>query len=53
MKIEKAFASENTPNTMALDNQPARDASIFSWTMILYLSAAVIVIVTFRRNTCV
>jgi hypothetical protein len=51
MTVEKAFASESIPNSMALDNQSAQDASIFSWTTIFYLSVAVIGNVAFRRNT--
>jgi hypothetical protein len=51
--VEKAFISESIPNSMALDNPSAQDASIFSWTTIFYLSVAVIGIVAFRRNTCI
>jgi hypothetical protein len=49
--VEKAFASEITPNTMVLDKQPTKDASIFSGMMILYLSLTVIGIVAFRSKT--
>ncbi|MEJ2659339.1 MAG: hypothetical protein P8Z73_01260 [Desulfobacteraceae bacterium] len=53
MSIEKAYASESAPNTLELHKQSVQDASILSWTTILYLGAAVIVIISIRRNTYV
>jgi hypothetical protein len=55
ISIEKAFAADSAiaPNTLKLHKQPAPEASIFSWTMILYLSVAVIIIISIRRNTYV
>ena len=50
--VEKAFADQSAPIAPVLLQQPARDASIFSWTTILYLTFVVIGIVAFRRNTC-
>lgn len=51
--FEKAFAADSAPNTLTLHKQPAPEASIFSWTMVLYLSVAVIIIISIRRNTYV
>jgi hypothetical protein len=51
MVVERIFSSENTPETPALQKQPARDGSIFSWTTILSLSMGVIGVVAIRRNT--
>lgn len=53
ISIEKAFAAGSAPNTLALHKQPAPEASIFSWTMVLYLSVVVIIIISIRRNTYV
>jgi hypothetical protein len=53
MSIEKAYAAESAPNTLELHKQSVQDASILSWTMILYLVVAVIVIISIRRNTYV
>jgi diacylglycerol kinase len=49
--VEKAFASEIIPNTLVLHKQPTKDAPIFSWMIILYLSITVLGIVAFRRKT--
>jgi hypothetical protein len=49
----RAFASQSASGVPMLHNQPDQDASIFSWTTILYLCATVIVVVAVRRHTYV
>jgi hypothetical protein len=49
--IEKAFASESLPNAMTRAQQPARNASSFSWPTIVYLYTMMAVAVAVRRNT--
>lgn len=53
MSIEKAYTSESAPNTLEIHRQSAQDASILSWTTILYLGMAVVIIISVRRKTYV
>lgn len=50
MTVEKAFASEVNPDPLPSGGKYAPDDALFSWQTFLYLSAAVIGIVAFRRN---
>ena len=51
VSVAKAFVSQNAAGAPMLYQQPDQDASIFSWTSMVFLSAAVIGVVSFRRNT--
>jgi hypothetical protein len=50
MKIETASAPPRVSNGPSISRPPDEDASIFSWTAILYLISVVVGIVAFRRN---
>lgn len=51
LTIEKAFTLDVNPDAIKLGEKSVQDNSIFSWSTILLLSAAVIGIIVFRRNT--
>jgi hypothetical protein len=50
LAIEKALPSGLNPNVLTIGEQSAQGKSIFSWSTIIYLSVAVMGIVSFRRN---
>ena len=53
VSVAKAFASQSASGAPMLHQQPDPDASIFSWTAILYFCAAVTIVVAVRRHTYV